>query len=87
MLVQQGTSFPLFPPFHALSRRDPGRKRVIDGATFQTCPRRRRPSPRTRLRRLIFRTFGHQRFTQDSPILPDVSAGLMPGPTRRIGMT
>lgn len=24
------------------------------------------------LRRLIFRTFGHQRFTQDSPILPDV---------------
>ena len=23
-------------------------------------------------RRLIFRTFGHQRFTQDSPILPDV---------------
>jgi serine protease AprX len=24
------------------------------------------------LRRLIFRTFGHQRFTQDSPLLPDV---------------
>jgi hypothetical protein len=23
-------------------------------------------------RRLIFRTFGHQRFTQDSPIMPDV---------------
>jgi serine protease AprX len=42
--------------------------------------RAQRPGPETTLkqvpedtlRRLIFRTFGHQRFTQDSPIQPDV---------------
>jgi serine protease AprX len=37
---------------------------------------KRRPSGGTvsdeTLRRVIFQTFGHQRFTQDSPILPDV---------------
>ncbi|HYM98911.1 MAG TPA: S8 family peptidase [Aestuariivirgaceae bacterium] len=33
------------------------------------------PLPEQTLRRLIFRTFGHQRFTQDSPILPDVWLG------------
>src|SRR5262245_44261156 len=30
------------------------------------------PIPEETWRRLIFRTFGHQRFTQDSPIMPDV---------------
>src|SRR4029078_12629379 len=57
---------------HLASRRAVRRR----SASKRRPPRRARPE-RSEIReetwrRLIFRTFGHQRFTQDSPIIADV---------------